>query len=96
MMTYIQEKEINKRLIEEVVMVKLFDNPWPRGLSRERAAKYIGVSTTLFDEMVRKKEMPQPRQASRGRVIWDMEDLNHAFENLPYRGEVEENEWAKK
>ena len=69
---------------------------WQRGLSREKAAKYIGVSTTLFDEMVRKKEMPQPRQASRGRVIWDTCDLDLAFENLPYRGEVEENEWAKK
>jgi hypothetical protein len=30
----------------------------PRGLSREEAARYIGVGTTLFDKMVAEGRMP--------------------------------------
>lgn len=38
----------------------------PRGLSREEAARSIGVGTTKFDEMVRDRRMPRPkRQHSR-------------------------------
>lgn len=57
----------------------------PRGLSREEAARYVGVSTRKFDEMVLDKDMPKPRRSG-GRVIWDREDLDRAFSALPYDG----------
>lgn len=53
----------------------------PRGLSREEAARYIGVGTTKFDEMVSKREMPKPKKLG-GRVVWDRFALDLAFSNL--------------
>jgi predicted DNA-binding transcriptional regulator AlpA len=32
----------------------------PRGLSRVQAAAYVGISPTLFDEMVADGRMPKP------------------------------------
>ena len=58
---------------------------WPRGLNREKAAAYLGISSTLFDQMVEQKTMPQPFSPSAGRVVWDINELDHAFENLPRR-----------
>ena len=58
---------------------------WPRGLNREKAAAYLGISSTLFDQMVEQKPMPQPFSPSAGRVVWDINELDHAFENLPRR-----------
>jgi excisionase family DNA binding protein len=34
----------------------------PRGLSRDEAARYIGVGTTKFDEMVADGRMPRPKR----------------------------------
>jgi excisionase family DNA binding protein len=42
----------------------------PRGLSRDEAARYVGVGTTKFDEMVADGRMPRPKKVD-GRVIWD-------------------------
>lgn len=42
----------------------------PRGLSREEAARYIGVGVTLFDEMVADGRMPKPKRAN-SRTLWD-------------------------
>lgn len=58
----------------------------PRGLSREEAARYIGVGTTKFDEMVAQRRMPKPRRAG-GRVIWDRVELDIAFGDLPHQEE---------
>lgn len=62
------------------------DNPilWPRGLNRDRAAEYVGVGTTLFDEMVRDGRMPGPKRVN-GRVVWDRFALDLAFDALPDR-----------
>jgi predicted DNA-binding transcriptional regulator AlpA len=57
----------------------------PRGLSREEAARYVGVSPTKFDEMVATRAMPKPRQHG-GRVIWDRAELDMAFSDLPHQG----------
>ena len=57
----------------------------PRGLSREEAARYIGVGPTKFDEMVADRRMPKPRQID-GRVIWDKIELDIAFSELPHQG----------
>ena len=57
----------------------------PRGLSRTAAAEYIGISSSLFDEMVDDKRMPQARVINRRRV-WDRHELDAAFDELPHDG----------
>ena len=57
----------------------------PRGLSRLQAAAYVGVSASLFDEMVDDRRMPNPRMINRRRV-WDLRELDDAFDDLPHDG----------
>jgi predicted DNA-binding transcriptional regulator AlpA len=40
----------------------------PRGLSRQEAARYVGVGITKFDQMVADRRMPKPKKVD-GRVI---------------------------
>jgi excisionase family DNA binding protein len=54
----------------------------PRGLSREEAARYVGVGVTLFDEMVADGRMPKPKVINR-RVVWDRLALDAHFTDLP-------------
>jgi predicted DNA-binding transcriptional regulator AlpA len=54
----------------------------PRGLSREDAARYVGVGISKFDEMVAGRLMPRPKRVG-GRVIWDRIALDAAFSDLP-------------
>jgi predicted DNA-binding transcriptional regulator AlpA len=54
----------------------------PRGLSREDAARYVGVGTTKFDEMVTDRRMPKPKQID-GRIVWDRVALDAHFTDLP-------------
>jgi predicted DNA-binding transcriptional regulator AlpA len=54
----------------------------PRGLSRVQAAAYIGVSTTLFDEMVEDGRMPKAKRIN-ARTVWDRKALDLAFDALP-------------
>jgi excisionase family DNA binding protein len=54
----------------------------PRGLSRDEAARYVGVGATKFDEMVSDGRMPKPKRID-GRVIWDRLRLDAAFSDLP-------------
>ena len=54
----------------------------PRGMSREEAARYIGVGTTKFDQMVKDGRMPKPKRVD-GRTIWDRIKLDEAFTSLP-------------
>lgn len=54
----------------------------PRGLCREEAARYIGVGTTKFDEMVHDGRMPKPKRVD-GRTVWDRIALDGAFNDLP-------------
>ena len=56
-----------------------------RGLSREEAAMYLGISASKFDELVRDGRMPSPKRID-GRKIWDIRDLDVAFDALP--GEI--------
>jgi len=57
----------------------------PRGLSREDAARYVGVGSTLFDEMVADGRMPRPKVIN-SRAIWDRVALDIAFTSLPSKG----------
>lgn len=61
----------------------------PRGLSREQAAAYIGVSSTKFVQLVSDELMPQPKIIGTRRV-WDRLALDAAFSALPdANGDVE-------
>lgn len=59
----------------------------PRGLRREAAAGYVGVSASKFDEMVSKAIMPKPKRVD-GCAIWDRLALDAAFDELPSEGQV--------
>lgn len=61
-----------------------------RGLSRTAAAHYIGVSPSLFDQMVADGRMPSPKRIN-SRTVWDRVKLDLAFECLPDDGG--ENPW---
>jgi predicted DNA-binding transcriptional regulator AlpA len=54
----------------------------PRGLSRDEAARYVGVGPTLFDELVADRRMPKPKRIN-SRMIWDRIELDIAFSELP-------------
>ncbi|MCO6178831.1 AlpA family transcriptional regulator [Ciceribacter sp. RN22] len=57
----------------------------PRGLCREEAARYVGVGTTKFDELVAARRMPKPKRID-GRTVWDRVALDAAFSDLPDDG----------
>lgn len=57
----------------------------PRGLCREEAARYIGVGSTKFDEMVKDGRMPRPKRLD-NRTVWDRVALDIAFTDLPDAG----------
>ena len=54
----------------------------PRGLSRDAAARYIGVGTSLFDKMVADGRMPRPKIINT-RKVWDRLAIDLAFSSLP-------------
>ncbi len=64
----------------------------PRGLCREAAARYIGVSPTKFDEMVSDGRMPGAKRIDT-RKVWDRAALDRAFDGLPGEGDDDFNPW---
>jgi predicted DNA-binding transcriptional regulator AlpA len=62
-----------------------------RGLSRDEAAMYIGISTGKFDEMVADGRMPEPVKID-SRKVWDIRSLDLAFDALPRENPVP-NSW---
>lgn len=62
-----------------------------RGLRREESARYVGVSPTKFDEMVRDGDMPRPKRIG-GCVVWDLKRLDMAFDALD-GDDTEASEW---
>jgi predicted DNA-binding transcriptional regulator AlpA len=65
----------------------------PRGLSRAQAAAYIGVSPSLFDEMVHDGRMPKPVRIN-ARAVWDRMQLDEAFAGLS-DGEQLDDPWSE-
>jgi hypothetical protein len=47
-------------------------------MSRDEAARSIGVGATKFDEMVSDRRMPRPKCMD-GRMIWDRLRIEAAF-----------------
>lgn len=62
------------------------------GLSREIAAKFIGVSSTTFDVMVKDGRMPAPRRIG-ARKLWSRVELESAFDALPKDEDAGINPW---
>lgn len=56
----------------------------PRGLCREAAAQYVGVSHSKFDQMVGNGRMPKAIRID-GRNVWDRNELDRAFDVLSGR-----------
>jgi predicted DNA-binding transcriptional regulator AlpA len=52
-----------------------------RGLRREEAARYVGVSPTKFDQLVADGRMPKPIRID-GCLVWDRWELDLAFDAL--------------
>jgi hypothetical protein len=64
-----------------------------RGLSRDEAAMYIGISAGKFDEMVADGRMPEPVKID-SRKLWDIRSLDLAFDALPRENdETEGSTW---
>lgn len=57
----------------------------PRGMSREQAARYVGVSPDTFDRMIRENKMPLPKRDG-GRTIWDRFQLDACFDEIGTSG----------
>lgn len=72
---------------------KLKNPTWSprRGLRREDAALYIGVSPRKFDAMVADGRMPQPFRID-GCVLWDLRKLDLAIDALSEE-DVTSNPW---
>lgn len=68
--------------------------PDPRGLSRDVAAFYVGVSPSTFDAMVEDGRMPKPKRIGERRLVWDRLRLDIAFDALPDEGEKMADSWA--
>jgi predicted DNA-binding transcriptional regulator AlpA len=68
----------------------------PRLLSRPEAAHYVGVGTTLFDDLVQKNIMPKAKAMGERRVLWDRQELDKAIDELqevgaPTRSQLSED-----
>ena len=64
-----------------------------RGLNREQAAFYVGISPTKFDELVKDGRMPKPKRID-NRRIWDVRALDAAFDGLQDDPERTRNAWS--
>jgi predicted DNA-binding transcriptional regulator AlpA len=60
-----------------------------RGLNRQQAANYIGISPSMFDELIKEGVLPQPVRL-KSRVLWDIRRLDEAFDEIEGH---EENPW---
>jgi predicted DNA-binding transcriptional regulator AlpA len=69
----------NRRLCEYVV----------RGLNRQQAAHYIGITASLFDDLIEEGRLPKPIRIKR-RTVWDIRQLDEAFDDL---GNCDSNSW---
>jgi predicted DNA-binding transcriptional regulator AlpA len=67
----------------------------PRGLRREQAAHYVGISPTTFDMWVRDNLMPSPKRIG-GVVVWDRRALDLAFDELASEdGHDQDDVWSR-
>ena len=70
---------MSNRTLERLPLIR-------RGLKLEDAAAWVGVGRTKFLAMVDDGRMPRPRRID-GVRVWDVKDLDVAFDDLPIDGE---------
>jgi len=58
-----------------------------------QSAAYIGVSPTLFDEMVKDGRMPKPARIN-ARTVWDRVKLDEAFGALSDDPDDDDDPWG--
>jgi hypothetical protein len=63
-----------------------------RGLSREEAANYLGISPSKFDQL-RKDGRVDAARLIDGRKVWDIHALDRAFDALPHDGDEGDEDW---
>lgn len=63
----------------------------PRGVTREQAAAYIGLSPTKFDELVKDGRMPKAKPID-GARRWDLRKVDQAFDLLGEQ-DTDKNPW---
>jgi predicted DNA-binding transcriptional regulator AlpA len=61
------------------------------GMSRVEVSEYIGVSPSLFDEMVKDGRMP-PAKMINNRRVWSRLKIEKAFAELPEEGQDSESD----
>lgn len=66
---------------------------WPRGMRRDDASAYLGISPSKFDDWVFRGIMPGPKRQD-GVRVWDRLQLDLAFESLPDEPQEEADSWA--
>jgi predicted DNA-binding transcriptional regulator AlpA len=52
-----------------------------RGLDRDEAAIYVGVTLATFDQMVSDGRLPNPSEFD-GELVWDLVQLDRAMDRL--------------
>ena len=52
-----------------------------RGLDRDEAAIYVGVTLATFDQMVTDGRLPEPVDLD-GELVWDLVQLDRAMDRL--------------
>jgi hypothetical protein len=60
----------------------IIENFGQRGLSRDKPARYVGVSAGTFEKLVAARQMPAAKRALTRR-LWDYKALEAAFYALP-------------
>jgi hypothetical protein len=70
---------------------------WPRWLSEDLAAAYVGVSQTTFRHEIAAGVWPKPRRAGRhgGRNVWDRHSLDRASDELSNPSRIEKEQMLK-
>lgn len=66
--------------------------PTRRGLSRVKAAGYIGIGASKFDAMVADGRMAKPKKID-GRRVWDVRSLDRSFDALSGGEESDYTPW---
>lgn len=63
-----------------------------RGLSRDEAANYLGISASKFDQLRKDGRVGPPRLID-GRKVWDVHALDRDFEAFPSEGDHVDEDW---
>jgi predicted DNA-binding transcriptional regulator AlpA len=65
----------------------------PRWLRRIEAARWVRMSPSKFDQLVKDGRLPKPKTID-GIVVWDRHQLDSAMELLPDKGlSLDDDDW---